>query len=86
MGIAIPLSNAELRVSTLRLPIYSSARSIIGANLKIVGKRLHIDDKRKLLDEGSHLLRKAYINECTKEDYMALSLIQELRGYMSGAQ
>ncbi len=36
---------------------------------------------------GSLLLRQAYINEwCTEEDYMALGLIQELRGYMSGTQ
>ncbi len=61
-----------------------SARSIIGSNLRNVCKRLHVDDKRKLLDEGSLLLRQAYIKECTEEDYMALSLIQELRGYMSG--
>ncbi len=60
--------------------------SIIGSFLRIVGKRLNIDGKRKLLDEGCQLLRQKYINECTEEDYMALNLIQELRGYMSGAQ
>ncbi len=43
-------------------------------------------DKWKLLDKASQLLRQAYINECTEEDYMALNLIQELKGYMSGAQ
>ncbi len=64
----------------------SLARSIIGSNLRIVGKRLHVDDKRKLLDEGIQLLRQAYINECTEEDYMSLSLKQELRGYISGTQ
>ncbi len=57
----------------------SSARSNIGSNLRIVGKRLNIDDKRKLLDEGSQLLKQAYINECTEQECMALSLIQELR-------
>ncbi len=64
----------------------SSARSSIGSNLGIVGKRHYVDDKRKLLDEGSLLLRQSYINEYTEEDYMAWSLIQELRGYISGIQ
>ncbi len=64
------------RVIYLITYIYmSSARSIIGSNFRIVGKRHHVDDKRKLLDEGRQLLRKAYINECTEEDYMVLSLI-----------
>ncbi len=30
----------------------TSARLIIGSNLRIVGKRRHVDEKRKLLDEG----------------------------------
>ncbi len=64
----------------------SSARSIIRSNLRIVGKRLNIDDKRKLVDEGSQFLRQAYTNESIEEDYMAFSLIQELWGYVSGAQ
>ncbi len=40
------------RVNYLTHLCMSSARSIIGSNLRIVGKRLKIDDKRKLLDEG----------------------------------
>ncbi len=74
------------RVNYLTHLCMPSARSIIGSNLRIVGKRLNIYDKRKLLDEGSQLLRQAYINKCTEEDYMALSHTQKLRGYMSGTQ
>ncbi len=53
------------RVNYLTCLCMSSSRSIIGSNFRIVSKIFHIDDKRKLLDEGSQLLRQAYINQYT---------------------
>ncbi len=35
-----------------------------------------------LMDEGCKKLRKAYMIECEGEDYIALSLIHELRGFL----
>ncbi len=35
-----------------------------------------------LMDEGCKKLREAYITECLDEDYIALNLIHELRGFL----
>ncbi len=54
----------------------STPRSIISSNLRTV-KNL-----ATLMDEGCKKLREAYITECVKEDYIALSIIHELRGFL----
>ncbi len=57
-------------------------RSIIGTNLRTVKKRLHMNNLATLMDEGCKKLREAYITECVEQDYIALSLIHELRCFM----
>ncbi len=57
-------------------------RSIIGSNLRTVKKRLHMNNQATLMDDSCKKLREAYITECVVEDYIALNLIHELRGFL----
>ncbi len=61
-----------------------SAKSIIGSNMSIICRRLKLDNISQIMNMGSCMLKKTYIQECTVEDHIALSVIQELRSYMSG--
>ncbi len=38
-----------------------------------------------LMDVGCKKLREAYITECAEEDYIALNLISELRGFLGSS-
>ncbi len=60
----------------------STPRSIIGSNLRTVNKKLHMNNLATLMDEGCKKLREAYITECVEEDYIALSVIHEQRGFL----
>ncbi len=57
-------------------------RSIIGSNLRTVKKRLHMNNLATLMDVGCKKLREAYITECVVDDYIALSLLRELRDFL----
>ncbi len=46
-------------------------------------KRFHIDSLITLMAVGRKMLTEAYTAECAEEDYIALSLIHELRGFIS---
>ncbi len=61
-----------------------SAKSIIGSNMRIICRILKLDNISQLMNMGSCILKKTYIQECTVEDHIALSVIQELRSCMSG--
>jgi hypothetical protein len=73
----------NVRVRYLTHVCAATPRSIIGSNLRIVCKRLHLEDLIQLKAHGSRLLRQAYLSECTEEDHIAMSLIQELRGWLN---
>ncbi len=75
-------SKNSSRVCFLTKFSISTPRSIIGSNLRRVKKRLHINNLATLMDEGCKKLREAYISECVEEDYITLSLIRELRGFL----
>ncbi len=62
-----------------------SAKSIIGSNMRIICRRLKLDNISHLMNMGSCMLKRTYIEECTVEDHIALSVIQELRSCMSGS-
>ncbi len=54
-----------------------SAKSIIGFNIRIICRRLKLDKISQLMNMGSCILKKTYI-----QDHRALSVIQELRSCM----
>ncbi len=70
------------RVSFLTKLSMSTPRLVIGSNLRIVKKRLHIESLTTLMVVGYKKLREAYTTECVEEDYIALSLIHEVKGFM----
>ncbi len=72
--------NSRVRFLT-KLSI-STPRWIIGSNLRTMKKRLHINNLATLMDEGCKKLREAYITKCVEEDYIALSLIHKLMGFL----
>ncbi len=59
-----------------------SAKSIISSNMRIICRRLKLDNISQLMNMGSCMLKKTYIQECTVDDHIALSVIQELRSCM----
>ncbi len=61
-----------------------SAKSIIGSNMRIICRRLKLDNISQVINMGSCMVKKTYIQECTVEDHIALSVIQKLRSCMSG--
>ncbi len=61
-----------------------SAKSIIGSDMRILCRRLKLDNISQLMNIGSCMREKTYIQECTVEDHIALMVIQELRSCMSG--
>ncbi len=73
----------NMRVQYITKLSINSAKSIIGSNMRIICRRLKLDISQ-LMNMGSCVLKKTYIQECTVEDRIAVSLIQELRSYMSG--
>ncbi len=74
----------NMRVQYITKCSKSSAKSIIGSNMWIICRRLKLDNISQLMNMGSCMLKKTYIQECTVEDHIALSVIQELRSCMSG--
>ncbi len=55
---------------------------IVCSNLRIVKKRLHLNSLTTLKAVGCKKVGKAYTTECAEEDYIALSLIHTLRGFL----
>ncbi len=65
----------------------TASRTCQSANLSLVVymrivKRLHLNNLATLMDVGCKKIREGYITECVEEDYIALSLIHELRGLL----
>ncbi len=73
----------NMRVQYITKLSISSAKFIIGSYMRIICRRLKLDNISQLMNMGSCVRKKTYIQECTVEDHIALNLIQNLRGFMS---
>ncbi len=65
----------NMKVHYLTTLSTNSTNSIIGFNMWIICRRL--DNTSQLMNMGSCMLKKTYIQECIVEDHIALSLIQD---------
>ncbi len=70
-------------VSSITRMCRDSARSISGSNLRVIDKRLSTDGL-DVLTNGRCRSKHAYVDKCTDSDYIALSLICELRECPNG--
>ncbi len=71
------------RVSFITRMCQDSARSISESNRRVISKRLSIDGL-DVHTTGRCRLKHAYVDECTYSDYIALSLLCELRECLNG--
>ena len=71
------------RVAFMASFCMQSVRSVIGKNLRKIAKRLEVDVER-VLSSGRSMLLHAYIDGCTEQDHIALSLICEMRECVRG--